>query len=114
MYPDADEKKIQEIIDAVPKPEIIAEIRFRLDYDWEGDPAVKGLILVRDSENDSAAFDRARPYRDSIEQSIRDARIGYYPFFNLTLESERRELDAETEREQARSERRKKKVVAVA
>ena len=109
MNPNADEQKIHEIIESVPRPEIIAEVRFRLSEDWAGDPAVKGLILVRDGKDNDANFDLARPYRDAVEQAIRDARIGYYPFLNLALESEVRELDAEMKRESEKRERRTKK-----
>ena len=107
---DSDETKIRTIIDAVPKPEIIAEVRFRLSEDWAGDPAVKGLMLVRDGKDNDANFNLARPYRDAVEQAIRDARIGYYPFLNLALESEVRELDAEMERDEEKRRRKTRKV----
>lgn len=114
MNPAKDEKKIQEILDGIPRPEFLTEVRFRLDYDGEGDPAVMAMGIVKDREDVREYVTMLRPYDEAFMTAIRQSDLGYWPYINYRTESDQKEADEEEAQEREKRDRKRRKRVVAA
>ena len=111
---DSDEKKIRAIIDAIPRPDFLTEVRFRFDDDWSGAPSVKAIGLLKERKDVREYWEPIQPFDDAFQTAIRQSGLDYQPYIIYRTESEQREIDGEKEREQEKAARRHRKAVAAA
>ncbi len=90
----SEEEQIEAVLATIERPTYVTEIRFALDNDWAGDPAVRFWVIMQDAIADSEEIlEHAEPVRSTILHALRDAEISRWPFLRFRSQSEQAELD---------------------
>ena len=90
----SEQEQIETALASVERPSYVTELRFVLDNDWSGDPAVRIWVIVRDDITERAeVLEHAEPVRSSIVQALRDAEVARWPYVHFRGQSEQADLD---------------------
>ncbi len=90
----SEQEQVDTVLATIQRPSFVTEVRYALDTDWSGDPAVRVWVILRDDIADSAEiFDHTEPIRSTITQALRDAGIDLWPYIHFRGQSEQAELD---------------------
>lgn len=90
----SDQEQIDAALAAIDRPPFVKEIRYALDTDSTGDPAVLIWVILRDDIADSdEILEHVEPVRSTIVQALSDAGIDRWPYLRYRGQSEQAELD---------------------
>jgi len=86
-------ERIRNAVDAVGLPGYVREVKYHLDEDWAGDPAVYiYLILADDVAEDSANADDIFRITQAATWAAFEAGVERTPYVAVRSESEEREM----------------------
>ncbi len=91
-----EQKQIEAVLASIERPSYVTDIRFALDNDWAGEPAVWIWVIMEDAIADSEEIlEHTDPVESTVVQALRDAKISRWPYLRFRGQSEQAELDME-------------------
>ncbi len=91
-----EQEQIETVLATIERPSYVTDIRFALDNDWSGEPAVWIWVIMQDAIADSEEIlVHTDPVEAMVVQALRDAEISRWPYLRFRGQSEQAELDTE-------------------